>query len=303
MRCVRRWSCRAIADPDAVDQARARLQPALRRGLRAARALRDHASSLSRSDGAAAARRRSAAGPVVGARRAGLEPAAARADRRSARSICRPRTPAIRTARRRSTRCDCSIASMSSSVSIDAGRGRPATRIEVRLRLHRRKPRCCEPYVLELARESIATFSRRYGFKPREPMTVELYPDHDDFAVRVAALPGIGLLGVTFGYLVAMDSPSGPRDRRVPLGQHAVARDGARVHAGSDRSSRAALAERRHLGVRGMAHRSDARRRRAARCDRGVAAKTSSCRSRSRFGLHPPAAIRTRCRSRTCRPA
>jgi hypothetical protein len=27
--------------------------------------------------------------------------------------------------------------------------------------------------------------------------------------VRVAALPGIGLLGVTFGYVVAMDSPSG----------------------------------------------------------------------------------------------
>ena len=38
---------------------------------------------------------------------------------------------------------------------------------------------------------------------------MELYPDHDDFAVRVAALPGIGLLGVTFGYVVAMDSPSG----------------------------------------------------------------------------------------------
>ena len=40
-------------------------------------------------------------------------------------------------------------------------------------------------------------------------MTLELYPDHDDFAVRVAGLAGIGLLGVTFGYVVAMDSPSG----------------------------------------------------------------------------------------------
>jgi tetratricopeptide (TPR) repeat protein len=57
--------------------------------------------------------------------------------------------------------------------------------------------------------QGIATFSRRYGFKLQEPVTVELYPDHDDFAVRVAALPGIGLLGVTFGYVVAMDSPSG----------------------------------------------------------------------------------------------
>jgi hypothetical protein len=41
---------------------------------------------------------------------------------------------------------------------------------------------------------------------------VEFYPDHDDFAVRISGLPGIGLLGVTFGYLVAMDSPSGRRD-------------------------------------------------------------------------------------------
>lgn len=80
---------------------------------------------------------------------------------------------------------------------------------QVRLRLHRKEAEVLRPYVLDLARGSIESFSRRYGFKLREPVTVELYPDHDDFAVRVAALPGIGLLGVTFGYVVAMDSPSG----------------------------------------------------------------------------------------------
>ncbi|HWK74663.1 MAG TPA: tetratricopeptide repeat protein [Povalibacter sp.] len=81
--------------------------------------------------------------------------------------------------------------------------------VEVRLRLNRKESQALRPYVLEVARDSITAFSQRYGFRPREPVTVELYPDHDDFAVRVAALPGIGLLGVTFGYLVAMDSPSG----------------------------------------------------------------------------------------------
>jgi len=65
------------------------------------------------------------------------------------------------------------------------------------------------PYVDQLAHKSVATYVERYKFKPRETVTVELYPNHDDFAVRVAGLPGIGLLGVTFGYLVAMDSPSG----------------------------------------------------------------------------------------------
>jgi tetratricopeptide (TPR) repeat protein len=79
----------------------------------------------------------------------------------------------------------------------------------VRLRLHRSESSVLEPYAIDLMQQGIATFTRRYGFKLQEPVTVELYPDHDDFAVRVAALPGIGLLGVTFGYVVAMDSPSG----------------------------------------------------------------------------------------------
>jgi cellulose synthase operon protein C len=80
---------------------------------------------------------------------------------------------------------------------------------ELRLRLDRKEADAMRPYVEKLATDSIAELSRRYQFEPREPITLELYPEHDDFAVRVAALPGIGLLGVTFGYLVAMDSPSG----------------------------------------------------------------------------------------------
>jgi tetratricopeptide (TPR) repeat protein len=97
----------------------------------------------------------------------------------------------------------------SAKATIPAVAGGGEKQVEVRLRMHRKEADALRPYVLELTRNSIATFSRRYGFEPREPVTVELYSDHDDFAVRVAALPGIGLLGVTFGYLVAMDSPSG----------------------------------------------------------------------------------------------
>ena len=69
-----------------------------------------------------------------------------------------------------------------------------------------------EPYVLDLVNRTIDTYSKRYGFELKQPVIVELYPDHDDFAVRIAGLPGIGLLGVTFGYLVAMDSPTGRAD-------------------------------------------------------------------------------------------
>ena len=91
------------------------------------------------------------------------------------------------------------------TTSVEAG----DERVQLRLRLHEDEAPALRPYVVELARAGIETFSQRYHFDLAEPVTLELYPDHDDFAVRVAALPGIGLLGVTFGYVVAMDSPSG----------------------------------------------------------------------------------------------
>ncbi|HLF13036.1 MAG TPA: tetratricopeptide repeat protein [Gammaproteobacteria bacterium] len=80
------------------------------------------------------------------------------------------------------------------------------------LRLQKDEAPVLEPYVLDLVRRSIETYTQRYGFELEEPVVVELYPEHDDFAVRTSGLPGIGLLGVTFGYLVAMDSPSGRAD-------------------------------------------------------------------------------------------
>lgn len=76
------------------------------------------------------------------------------------------------------------------------------------LRLHKDEDEILRPYVLDLVYKSIDLYTDRYGFELAEPVIVELYPDSDDFAVRTSGLPGIGLLGVTFGYLVAMDSPS-----------------------------------------------------------------------------------------------
>lgn len=81
--------------------------------------------------------------------------------------------------------------------------------VTLQLRMHRSEAQVLEPYVAELAGKAIKAFTHRYRFALKEPVTLELYPDHDDFAVRVAALPGIGLLGVTFGSVVAMDSPAG----------------------------------------------------------------------------------------------
>jgi tetratricopeptide (TPR) repeat protein len=86
------------------------------------------------------------------------------------------------------------------------------------LRLHKDETKVLEPYVLDLVNRTIDTYTKRYGFALEQPVIVELYPDHDDFAVRIAGLPGIGLLGVTFGYLVAMDSPTGRADDQFHWG-------------------------------------------------------------------------------------
>jgi tetratricopeptide (TPR) repeat protein len=79
------------------------------------------------------------------------------------------------------------------------------------LQLHKSESAALRPYVEQVARDSISSFSRRYGYTPQSPITIELYQDHADFEVRTAGLTGIGLLGVTFGHLLAMDSPSGQR--------------------------------------------------------------------------------------------
>ena len=170
------------------------------------------------------------------------------------------------------------------------------------LRLHKDEAAVLEPYVLDLVNRTIEAYSKRYDFELKQPVIVELYPDHDDFAVRIAGLPGIGLLGVTFGYLVAMDSPTGRADERLSLGHDAVARDGARVHARGDESSRAALVQRRRLGLRGVEHRAAARAG-TFRCPCSPPSRrTSSCPWRSSTAASSARPTRRRSSCRTCRP-
>jgi tetratricopeptide (TPR) repeat protein len=65
-----------------------------------------------------------------------------------------------------------------------------------------------KPYALSLGAEAYKSFSTRYGFKPSGPILIEVFPKHDDFAVRTLGLPGlVGALGACFGRVVTMDSP------------------------------------------------------------------------------------------------
>ena len=64
------------------------------------------------------------------------------------------------------------------------------------------------PYAGNLLDEAVKTLSAKYKFTPRAPITVEIYENHEDFAVRTLGLPGLGALGVCFGQVVTLDSPS-----------------------------------------------------------------------------------------------
>jgi tetratricopeptide (TPR) repeat protein len=65
------------------------------------------------------------------------------------------------------------------------------------------------PYVDAVLARAMTTYAQKYKMTLPGPVQVEVYPNHEDFAVRTDGMPGLGALGVTFGMVVAMDSPSG----------------------------------------------------------------------------------------------
>ena len=77
------------------------------------------------------------------------------------------------------------------------------------LKLHKKEADLLRPYIEAEMVRAMDTYEKKYKMKLEKPVQVEVYPDHEDFAVRTLGMPGLGALGVTFGHAVAMDSPSG----------------------------------------------------------------------------------------------
>jgi tetratricopeptide (TPR) repeat protein len=77
------------------------------------------------------------------------------------------------------------------------------------IKLNKKEADLLLPYVRAELNRIIATYEKKYKMKLPGPVQVELYPDHEDFAVRTLGMPGLGALGVTFGEVIALDSPSG----------------------------------------------------------------------------------------------
>src|SRR5687768_2014894 len=74
--------------------------------------------------------------------------------------------------------------------------------------IHGREAALLSPYLLELLDDGYRKMAARYGYEPPTPIRLEVYRSHGDFSVRTVGLPGLGALGVSFGSVLAMHSPS-----------------------------------------------------------------------------------------------
>ncbi|MDA0327391.1 MAG: tetratricopeptide repeat protein [Gemmatimonadetes bacterium] len=83
---------------------------------------------------------------------------------------------------------------------------RPTEHFE--LFLHSTEAQLLANYLAPIAEEAFDSLSRRYGVEPDLPVRAELFPSHADFSVRTLGEAGLGALGVSFGRVLVMDSPS-----------------------------------------------------------------------------------------------
>jgi len=79
------------------------------------------------------------------------------------------------------------------------------------LKLNKSEADLLRPYFDQVIQQAMAAYDKKYQMTLPGPVQVEAYSDHEDFAVRTLGMPGLGALGVTFGLVVVMDSPSARR--------------------------------------------------------------------------------------------
>lgn len=63
-------------------------------------------------------------------------------------------------------------------------------------------------YIVPLLEQAYDSLARRYGYQAPTPVRLEFFRQHADFSVRTVGLTGLGALGVSFGSLLAMDTPN-----------------------------------------------------------------------------------------------
>lgn len=81
------------------------------------------------------------------------------------------------------------------------------------IRMDAREAKIYGNRVAGLLAEAKQQLCEKYGFDLEQPVTVEIFPQQSDFAIRTFGLPGgAGFLGVCFGSLITANSPASQGD-------------------------------------------------------------------------------------------
>ncbi|MFC1586677.1 tetratricopeptide repeat protein [Planctomycetota bacterium] len=78
------------------------------------------------------------------------------------------------------------------------------------IRLEKAEAELMGPYLVYLAEKAYDTLPAKYGATLSNPIIMESFRHHPDFAVRTIGTPGIGALGACWGKLVTLYSPQPP---------------------------------------------------------------------------------------------
>jgi tetratricopeptide (TPR) repeat protein len=83
------------------------------------------------------------------------------------------------------------------------------------IRYHRDERAILERYVPAMLERAWQKLEKKYGFSPKTPIGIELYPSREHFAIRTSGLPQTFIQGVCFGRTLAAVSP---RNERFNIG-------------------------------------------------------------------------------------
>lgn len=78
---------------------------------------------------------------------------------------------------------------------------------QFRIRYHKEERAVLDRYVPGLLSDAWRHMTRSYGFTPKTPVSIELYAQREQFAVRTSGLPQTFIQGVCFGQTLAAMSP------------------------------------------------------------------------------------------------
>jgi tetratricopeptide (TPR) repeat protein len=79
---------------------------------------------------------------------------------------------------------------------------------DFKIRYHDSEKAALSRYLEPTLERAFGDMVKRYGFTPKTPVTLELYANKTDYAVRTVGLPDIGALGVCFGQVITAMSPA-----------------------------------------------------------------------------------------------